>query len=611
MTFSLADGTYTYGEIIVRDAAGNKATLEIPDFTIDTKAPVINLKNGDYDAQQLGDNRFKVTIERGTVFNDPRARAFDEIPGGNGTLQEITDEIIISGEVDTNTVGVYYITYRVSDAAGNEATVIREVHVIDRTPPTIKEPSNSNILIDERTTFVGKFTASEEVDWSIINSGDGGAFSIDENGNLSFKEAPDYENPLSKNNNNEYEVTVKATDAANLSDSKTVTVTVTDVNDNPPIIISDEDVINININENSGPGAEVYNIEATGHGTFDYSISGTDAHLLTVDTSGSVTLNGNPDYETKNKYKFTVKVESDFGSDEKDVILNIINIDEFIKIVGIDEDASGVSQVSVPAHPDVTGFTDIVAGRKQLKIHEFTAKDQNGDVINNDNITWEIDADHPSKNLYKISDSGVLSFEYAPNPTAPNYNNKDISASIIASLKEPLATTVDVSGQKDTHTIDITIADTTYAITGVVQKRAEEDEEDEDEDGWVNTGGIIIGESDSIKITIATTTLPQRYNSLYLQDYWYQNESTNIAENYSIPTFASKPTEVTIDASGGAETRWVLDTSGNMATNNLGYDIGGNEINTTATKIKLKMLLLTQSTEGTVVAASGPIQYQE
>ena len=178
-------------------------------------------------------------------------------------------------------------------------------------------------------------------------------------------------------------------------------------------------------------------------------------------------------------------------------------------------------------------------------------------------------------------------------------------------MKEPLATTVDVSGQKDTHTIDITIADTTYAITGVVQKRAEEDEEDEDEDGWVNTGGIIIGESDSIKITIATTTLPQRYNSLYLQDYWYQNESTNITENYSIPTFASKPTEVTIDASGGAESRWVLDTSGNMATNNLGYDIGGNEINTTATKIKLKMLLLTQSTEGTVVAASGPIQYQE
>ncbi len=81
-----------------------------PDLT----APVITL---------LGDN--PVTVYQGATFTDAGATAEDNIDG------DITTNIIVTGSVDTDTIGTYELTYTVTDAAGNESSVIRTVEVVE------------------------------------------------------------------------------------------------------------------------------------------------------------------------------------------------------------------------------------------------------------------------------------------------------------------------------------------------------------------------------------------------------------------------------------------------------------------------------------------------
>jgi hypothetical protein len=66
------------------------------------------------------------------MYTDNGSSAYDDIDG------DISTNIVVSGSVDTSTVGSYTITYNVSDAAGNPANqVIRTVNVV-----AISAPSN-------------------------------------------------------------------------------------------------------------------------------------------------------------------------------------------------------------------------------------------------------------------------------------------------------------------------------------------------------------------------------------------------------------------------------------------------------------------------------------
>lgn len=69
----------------------------------------------------LGSNPF--TIRRGVAYNDPGATAVDNVDG------DLTAEIEVTNDVDTSRIGVYTVTYTVSDAAGNTAVATRTVRV--------------------------------------------------------------------------------------------------------------------------------------------------------------------------------------------------------------------------------------------------------------------------------------------------------------------------------------------------------------------------------------------------------------------------------------------------------------------------------------------------
>lgn len=137
------------------DASGNVAestrTVTVVEFVPDdTTAPVIQLTGG---------NR---TLTVGDTWIDPGYTATDDVDG------VITDQVDVSGTVDTTKPGSYPITYTVSDAAGNESVATRIVTVLSATPYPLVETAPAS------RTFEGKrvlrFEAGEKI--FILQSGE-------------------------------------------------------------------------------------------------------------------------------------------------------------------------------------------------------------------------------------------------------------------------------------------------------------------------------------------------------------------------------------------------------------------------------------------------------
>jgi len=104
-------GVYT----VTYSATANGFTTEATRIVTvqDTQAPVITLN---------GANPMQVGF--GTVFTDPGATASD------GCAGNLTASIVVTGSVDTNTVGFYALTYSVSDPSGHSDTKVRTVQVL-------------------------------------------------------------------------------------------------------------------------------------------------------------------------------------------------------------------------------------------------------------------------------------------------------------------------------------------------------------------------------------------------------------------------------------------------------------------------------------------------
>lgn len=84
------------------------------------------------------------------------------------------------------------------------------------------------------------------------------------------------------------------------------------------------------VNENIGAGRVVYTAQASDPSAFVYSLSGADGGAFTIDAkSGAVTLNANPDFETKPSYAFTVVATDTAGNrSEHAVTLTVKDLDE-------------------------------------------------------------------------------------------------------------------------------------------------------------------------------------------------------------------------------------------------------------------------------------------
>ena len=101
----------------VSDSSNNETILEIPIDYQDKEKPKIKLKGSSIIYLELGKN-----------YKESGYSATDNCLG------DITDKVIISGEVDSSKSGKYILTYSVKDDFNNESKITRTIYVYKKNP---------------------------------------------------------------------------------------------------------------------------------------------------------------------------------------------------------------------------------------------------------------------------------------------------------------------------------------------------------------------------------------------------------------------------------------------------------------------------------------------
>lgn len=98
----------------VKDSSGNKNKVIRKIIRLDEDAPEITLNGGDY------------TIFVGSNYEEKGYTAYDNCDG------DITDKVIVRGEVNTKAIGKYKLVYEVTDSSDNTTLFEREITVTNK-----------------------------------------------------------------------------------------------------------------------------------------------------------------------------------------------------------------------------------------------------------------------------------------------------------------------------------------------------------------------------------------------------------------------------------------------------------------------------------------------
>jgi len=148
-------------------------------------------------------------------------------------------------------------------------------------------------IIENTKTVLTMPESKKTLTYSVVGGEDAKKFQINpQTGVLTFKTAPDFENPTDSNGDNIYEVTIQATDKNGKSTTQNIVITVTnDIVDDGPKNSSPNQ---ITIKEN-----KKLDFTITADGAISYGIEGEDQKRFQIDTStGKLSFNQFlPDFE--------------------------------------------------------------------------------------------------------------------------------------------------------------------------------------------------------------------------------------------------------------------------------------------------------------------------
>ena len=235
------------------------------------------------------------------------------------SVNSSTGALTFNSAPDYETKTSYSVTTEASDGVNNisRSIGIFIVNVNDVAPTFI---SNSSFTANENQTSIGTISATDAegdtVTYSISGT-DATSLSINSlTGVLSFVSAPDYE---TKQN---YAAIVAASDGVN-STTQSLSITINDINEAPSIVLS-----SLSVNENSTSIGSISASDPEGD-SITYSISGTDASSISVNSStGALTFNSAPDYETKTSYSITATVTDGTSNASEDITISILDLDD-------------------------------------------------------------------------------------------------------------------------------------------------------------------------------------------------------------------------------------------------------------------------------------------
>ena len=311
---------------------------------------------------------------------------------------------------DSNRDNVYEVTVRGHDsrAYGNLNVKVTVTNINEEAP--VITGRNSHTVRENTTSSIYTYRATDSdlndtITWS-TGGADGHLFQVSDRGELSFREAPDFETPRDADQDNEYALEVVATDGEGLRGTLSVTVTVTELNEGP--VVSGTATFTVNENQDlSGATYTARDPEATGGvtTTITWSVSGRDGGDFTIEReTGALTFRTPPDYERPadsnrdNEYEVTVRAYDGRNYGTLDVTVTVLAVNE---------------------GPEITGrntFSYRENGTSAL--YTYRATDPEGD-----DFTWHLGG--LDANDFEISEGGVLTFASPPNFDSPAGSGTD------------------------------------------------------------------------------------------------------------------------------------------------------------------------------------------
>ena len=296
------------------------------------------LDNGDVEIR-MNDGRVvriaaqDVVVQDGAIMVEASALADAGISLG-GAGAGVSSTLLYAG------VGVAAIGGGIAAGLSSGSDAV-EAPPVNRAPAftsaaAINTPENSSAT---GITLTASDPDNDQVTFSITGGADAARFAINgATGALTFVTPPNFEAPSDANADNQFEVTVTASDGR-LSTAQTIIVTVTNVNDVAPVI-SSAAAVSVQENRTTVLTAAATDVEG---GTITFSISGGDAALFVIDPStGVITFRQAPNFEAptdtgaNNVYNFNLTASDGTNSSTQAVTVTVTDVPALTGTAGND-----------------------------------------------------------------------------------------------------------------------------------------------------------------------------------------------------------------------------------------------------------------------------------
>ena len=369
--------------------------------------------------------------------------------------------ITTTGELTFNTVpdyehpgsvsgtNVYTVTVTATDGQEPALTAVRTftitvTDVVSENAPVFTSGSEVNVL--ENSSIATTVTATdadtgetETLMFTLTGGADARLFTLTPAGELRFKTVPDYEDPADADEDNRYEVIVTVTDGRERT-MRTLTITVTNENDNAPVFTRGTAMVEVLEGMLVATTVTATDADAGQTVTFLTTLSGADAGLLSITTSGELTFTTAPDYENPGSASgsnvYTVAVTATDGQVPAQTTLQTFTIT-----------VTDVENEHAPVFPDEV-TVDVVEGTTAVTMVIATDADAG------QTVTFLTTLSGADAGLFSITTSGELTFT-----TAPDYENPGSASGSNVYTVAVTATDGQVPAQTTLQTFTITVTD--------------------------------------------------------------------------------------------------------------------------------------------------------
>lgn len=298
---------------------------------------------------------------------------------------------------------------------------------------TIKDfvENETDVVIDiDANDGLGGATDSS-VEYAITGEGDASLFSINAAGEITFNNAPDFENPIDFGGNNSYVFGVKASTATTQS-TQTITINVLDAT---PSMVDQ----GFSVAENSANGTTFATVQVdyTDSDALTYTIlSGNTNNAFSIGSnSGELMVNASDelDFESTPSFELLIQVENAGGAlASASITINLTDVDEIAPVI--------TSAASINYSENGTGVAYSASADEQVTFTLGDSKDEE---------------------LFSLSNNNEISFK-----TSPDFENPQDADANNAYVIDVIAT--DLAGNISTLEVTITVTDVDDNVLGVL-----------------------------------------------------------------------------------------------------------------------------------------------